>query len=264
MEEIMKKIVIAVLSILATTFTFGACDFVGLGDSAGTSDSITVSDSTSNESEGPASDSEDLGSADSSEKPDDGGSTENPTPTTAGEILAAAYSLKSGETLSGTYTLTGTVTNVKTTGTDEACLTFVVEGYSQYPMYCYWLKGTGAGTLTVGDEITVSGTIKNYNGTVEFDHPNLISYNGGNQGGEGGGSNDGGDTSYTYTDFTADEKALFNEYFGFVIPFIPTNDYYVEEYEYEEESGITFYTYGNTSADFDAYKALFSDRKSVV
>ena len=31
------------------------------------------------------------------------------------------------------------------------------------------MKGTGAETLAVGDTITVTGTIKNYNGTIEFD-----------------------------------------------------------------------------------------------
>ena len=174
------------------------------------------------------------------------------TPTTAGEILAAAYDLKSGESLSGTYELTGKVTNIKQTGTDEACLTFVVDGYSQYPMYCYWLKGAAADELSVGDIITVSGKIKNYNGLVEFEKPTLVSYESGSTGG------DSGSTGYTYTDFSASEKALFNEYFGWVIPFAPNNEYYVEEYTAEGEEGLNFYTYGNTSADFDAYKSMFS------
>lgn len=34
---------------------------------------------------------------------------------------------------------------------------------------CYRLSGEGAETLAVGDTITVSGTIKNYKGTIEFD-----------------------------------------------------------------------------------------------
>ena len=65
-------------------------------------------------------------------------------------------------------------------------------------------------------------------------------------------------------DFTADEEALFNEYFGFVIPFLASDDYYVEEYSYyyedtdETEIGLNFYTFGNTQAEFTAYKALFS------
>ena len=93
-----------------------------------------------------------------------------------GAILEQAYALASGSTMEGTHTLTGTVTNVKSTGEGEACLTFVVTGYDQYPMYCYWLKGEYAGNLKVGDIITVTGTIKNYNGTVEYEKPNLDSY----------------------------------------------------------------------------------------
>ena len=33
----------------------------------------------------------------------------------------------------------------------------------------YRLKGDGADKLAVGDTITVTGTIKNYQGTIEFD-----------------------------------------------------------------------------------------------
>lgn len=247
----MKKSIIALLAILTTTFVFGSCELFdgNLGNSSN-SDSITSEESTGGES----SDDSSLNGGESVSP--DSGNTEKPedtTPTTAGEILEAAYALKSGESLSGTYTLTGKVTNIKQTGADEACLTFVVDGYSQYPMYCYWLKGAAADELSVGDIITVSGKIKNYNDLVEFEKPTLVSYESGSTGGEQGGA-----TNYTHTDFSASEKALFNEYFGWVIPFAPNNEYYVEEYTAEGEEGLNFYTYGNTSADFDAYKAMFS------
>lgn len=69
-------------------------------------------------------------------------------------------------------------------------------------------------------------------------------------------SNSGnGDTTYKYTDFTAAEQALFEQYIGEVVPFIPNNEYYVEGY-YEEsdyEHGINFYTVGNTVAEFETY-----------
>ena len=80
----------------------------------------------------------------------------------------------------------------------------------------------------------------------------------------GSGGNQGGNQGGSGTDFTASEKALFNEYFGFVIPFLASDDYYVEEYSYyyedtdETEIGLNFYTFGNTQAEFTAYKALFS------
>ena len=73
--------------------------------------------------------------------------------------------------------------------------------------------------------------------------------------GNGGNDNDG---NYNYTAFTSSEKSLFNSVLGSVIPFIPNNSYYVEEYTYEGEYGINYYTFGNTDADFSAYKALFS------
>ena len=64
---------------------------------------------------------------------------------------------------------------------------------------------------------------------------------------------------FLYNSFTASEKALFEDYFGEVIPFIPNDEYYVEEYEYDlYERGINFYTFGNTRSDFEDYKALFS------
>ena len=81
--------------------------------------------------------------------------------------------------------------------------------------------------------------------------------NGGNNGG-----NNGDNSGHSYTDFTSSEKALFNEYFGEIIPFVKNNEYYVEEYTYDYddcyEEGINFYTYGNTKAEFNSYKALFS------
>lgn len=77
----------------------------------------------------------------------------------------------------------------------------------------------------------------------------------GNAGGSTGG--DTGNTgNYTYTEFSSSEKQLFLTYIGVEIPFAPTNEYYVEGY-YDEtgyEYGMCYYTFGNTQADFDAYK----------
>ena len=67
--------------------------------------------------------------------------------------------------------------------------------------------------------------------------------------------------AYKYTDFTAEEKAVFMQYIGEVLPFPATNDYEFETYydDYYYSDGITFSTSGNTQADFDAYRALFAD-----
>ncbi len=68
---------------------------------------------------------------------------------------------------------------------------------------------------------------------------------------------------YLYNDFTAEEKAMFIEWFGEVIPFVPNNDYEADEYSYEYddryELGINFFTIGNTIEEFNAFKAKFSD-----
>ena len=61
--------------------------------------------------------------------------------------------------------------------------------------------------------------------------------------------------THDFMAFTNDENAIFDQYIGGRIPFVPNNEYYVEGY-YDEtgyEYGINFYTLGNTQAEFDAY-----------
>ena len=179
----MKKFKVGILALLATAFAFGAtaCE-LPFGGNDSSSDVIVSEESSSvvesvDESSSVAESSE--GNVESSDENVESSEEQGPTEeelAAMGAILEQAYALASGSAMEGTYTLTGTVTNVSKTGEGEACLTFVVEGYDQYPMYCYWLKGDYAGNLKVGDTITVTGTIKNYNGTVEYDKPNLDSY----------------------------------------------------------------------------------------
>lgn len=80
------------------------------------------------------------------------------------------------------------------------------------------------------------------------------------------GNGDGDDPEpdrHTYVDFTSSEKKLFNEVIGAVIPFIPNDEYYVEEYSYdygdEREVGLSFYTFGNTEEEFETYRTKFSN-----
>lgn len=87
-------------------------------------------------------------------------------------ILDAAYSLGTGEALPDPYTLTGVITKIDTAWSDQyqnITVTMVCDGDTERPMMCYRLKGDGAKDLAVGDKITVTGNIKNYNGTIEFD-----------------------------------------------------------------------------------------------
>lgn len=66
---------------------------------------------------------------------------------------------------------------------------------------------------------------------------------------------------YTYTKFTDDEKQLFLTYIGEIIPFAPTDEYYVGGYyeEYGYEDGMRLNAFGNTKADFDSYRTLYYD-----
>ena len=63
---------------------------------------------------------------------------------------------------------------------------------------------------------------------------------------------------YIYQSFTPAEKKTFTELFGEVIPFLPNDEYYVEEYGYQRETGVNYYTIGNTQAEFDEYRQAFS------
>lgn len=72
------------------------------------------------------------------------------------------YALGKNETL-GERTLTGVVTVAET----SSKLTMVVGSLEDKPVVCYRL--TNGSSLKVGDKITVTGTLKDYNGTKEFD-----------------------------------------------------------------------------------------------
>lgn len=87
-------------------------------------------------------------------------------------IVNAAYALASGESMTTTSTLTGVITKVDTaysSGYGNISVTIAVAGAEDKPILCYRMKGEGADQITVGDTITVTGTLKNYNGTIEFD-----------------------------------------------------------------------------------------------
>ncbi len=168
----------------------------------------------------------------------------------------ACADLENGESSSEPFYVKGTVTQIGETGKYYKNVYFT-DGETEMLIYTINM-GDGISGFKVGDTITAYGYIKNYNGTIEmatyegsvYVYVVKVESEGGNPGGDA--------TNRTYTDFTSAEKSLFNSTVGMVIPFIPNDEYYVEEYEYEGESGISFYTFGNTQAEFDAYRALFS------
>ncbi len=121
---------------------------------------------------------------------------ETPTMTPA-EIIDAAYALAEGASLDGTYTLTGKITKIDTpydSGYKNISVTIAVEGKEDKPMLCYRMKGDGADQLAVGDTITVTGTIKNHYGKIEFNSGCTFTDR---VAGEGGGVTppDGGETN---------------------------------------------------------------------
>ena len=91
---------------------------------------------------------------------------------TAEEIVNAAYSIAKDESLLGTHTLSGIIVQVDTeynTQYNNVTVTIKVDGADATKLIqCFRLKGTGADKIGVGDSITVSGSIINYDGKIEF------------------------------------------------------------------------------------------------
>ena len=87
-------------------------------------------------------------------------------------ILDAAYKLEDGLAMTEPATLVGVISKIDSAWSDQyknITVTIVCDGDTERPMMCYRLKGEGADKLAVGDMIQVTGTIKNYKGTIEFD-----------------------------------------------------------------------------------------------
>lgn len=87
-------------------------------------------------------------------------------------IVEEAYKLEVGAAMDKAYTLTGVIIKVDSAYSEQyknVTVTIEVAGVEDKPIMCYRVKGDGADKIDVGDTITVSGIIKNYNGTIEFD-----------------------------------------------------------------------------------------------
>jgi len=88
------------------------------------------------------------------------------------EIVDDAFALESGAELPYVATLTGEIVKINTPYSEQygnITVTIEVEGTDGVKeLLCYRIKGEGADTLAVGDTITVTGTIINYNGTIEY------------------------------------------------------------------------------------------------
>lgn len=87
------------------------------------------------------------------------------------QAAVAAYALANGEVIEN-KTITGAVTEVNTAYNEQygnVTVTIVAAGLEDYKIECFRMKGDVAPTVAVGDTITVTGTLKNYNGKIEFD-----------------------------------------------------------------------------------------------
>ena len=96
----------------------------------------------------------------------------------AGKIVDSAYELEVGAKLPEEATLTGKITKINTEYSEQyknITVTIAVKGREDKPIMCFRLKGDEAAGLAVGDTITVTGTLMNYNGTIEFDAGCVVS-----------------------------------------------------------------------------------------
>ncbi len=87
-------------------------------------------------------------------------------------LLEAAYALEAGLAMPAPTALSGVVSKIDTAWSEDyqnITVTIVCDGIEEMPIMCYRLKGEGAKELAVGDEIGVTGIIKNYKDTIEFD-----------------------------------------------------------------------------------------------
>ncbi len=106
-----------------------------------------------------------------------GGGTVVTAPSDPKEIVKAAFELAPGEALPYRATLTGKIIEIDTPYSEQygnITVIIEIEGCEDQPIKCFRMKGEGAAALKVGDVITVSGTIKNYQHSsgdceVEFD-----------------------------------------------------------------------------------------------
>ncbi|MBQ8953730.1 MAG: hypothetical protein IJ048_06405 [Clostridia bacterium] len=87
-------------------------------------------------------------------------------------VAGYAYTLEEGAAMTRESTVTGVVSAIPSAYSDEyknITVNIDVPGLEGYTIQCYRLTGEGADKLAEGDAITVTGTIKNYQGTIEFD-----------------------------------------------------------------------------------------------
>ena len=91
---------------------------------------------------------------------------------TVAEVLTAASSLANNESLPGEYTVYGTISGLtkKTSGGSSYYILYITDDSGE-TIYVYKPQGDIVGDLADGDKIYITGVVKNYKGTIEFDSP---------------------------------------------------------------------------------------------
>ena len=156
------------------------------------------------------------------------------------QLIDLAYELSYGETMDGSYTLTGTIKSIQKGSKYIADV--YVKGREDFPIQCYNLLGDTA-PLRVGDIITVFGTIKNYKGQVEFDSPLLLNYilqDMPNVGGDPYQNVSASEFYASYTPATSNEDAYFRTLHGFMSGSIVTPDQEPKTSSYQPKNGNKF------------------------
>ena len=165
---------------------------------------ITLKDGSSNGDNSGNDNGGNSGSGDSGNQggDDNGGNTDNPTTSSIQNILNEAANLAVDGSL-GERTATGTVKLIDEEYTSQyQNISFVLTD-GTVEIVVHRAKGDCASVLKVGDTVTVTGEIINWQGTIEFKQPTLSNYvagSGSNQGGNSGSGdsgNQGGTTEPT-------------------------------------------------------------------
>ncbi len=155
MRKKMKKLALTIFTILSLGFMVVACENANIPNSDMANSETDIVDTSS--------------ASGDDDNSDENNPEDDPFYIWAGSIMDEAYLLPRGEYLSGTYQLSGTVTEIDIEYNNSICLYFDVYEPNNREMYCYKLKGSGIHDISVGDFITVSGKIKNHEGIIEFD-----------------------------------------------------------------------------------------------
>ncbi len=87
---------------------------------------------------------------------------------TEAEIVTALFALEAGESLPGTYELTGKITVIKEISAQYKNAEFTIK-VGEKEIIVYRAKGEGYDKIKVGDTVTINGTLKRFYEKYEFD-----------------------------------------------------------------------------------------------